>query len=97
VNTVILRNIPNDIMSLFRKRAAEQKTSLNKAVIGLLQEAFGSHAPKKKLHHDLDEWLAESSWTREEADAFNRQLLEDRKKSVEFDRERQRKIDEYSD
>ena len=97
MNTVILRNIPNEIMSLFRKRAAEQKTSLNKAVIGLLQETFGSHAPKKKIYHDLDEWLAQSPWTKEEADEFNRQLLEDRKKIVEFDRQRQRKLDEYFD
>ncbi len=79
LNTVILRNIPNDIMNFFRQRAHRQKTSLNKAVLGLLQEAFGTSVlRKKKGYHDLDQWLAKAHWSKEEADQFDDHLREQR-------------------
>lgn len=100
MNSILLRNIPNEIMTMFRKRAAEQKTSLNKAVVSLLQEAFGAQAPKKKIHHDLDDWFAKASWTPEaqkEAEEFNRQLLEDRRRGAEAAREKEKRLREYFD
>ena len=90
MNTVILRNIPNEIMSLFRKRAAEQKTSLNKAVIQMLVETFGKESSKEKIYHDLDDWFG--GWTKEEADEFNRRLFADRRRDAEL----QRRKDELS-
>ncbi len=97
MNTLLLRNIPHEIMNLFRKRATEQKTSLNKAVVGLLQETFGPGASKRKIHHDLDDWFARSPWTKEEADEFNRRLFEDRRQSAELAREKEKRRREYFD
>jgi len=89
MNTLLLRNIHDDIMNLFRKRAADQKTSLNKAVVQLLVETFGPGSSKKKIHHGLDDWYG--GWTKEEADEFNRQLFADRRSDAEL----QRRKDEF--
>jgi len=94
MNTLLLRNIPDEIMNLFRKRAADQKTSLNKAVVQLLVETFGPGSSKKKIHHDLDDWLAQSPCTKEEADELNRQLLEDRRRGAELAAEKEKRLRE---
>lgn len=68
---ITLRNLPPRVAQAIRKKAATEKTSLNKAVIGLLEESTGLRAkPEKK--RDLS-WLA-GSWSKEEADAFDRIL-----------------------
>lgn len=70
MKAITLRNIPPEVARAIRKKAASEKTSLNKAVIGLLEVSTGHGKPEKK--RDLS-WLA-GSWTKEEADAFDRIL-----------------------
>ena len=70
---ITLRNLPPHVAQAIRKKAASEKTSLNKAVIGLLEEC--GTPPRKK--RDLSRWAG--SWTKEEADAFDRNLAEQRK------------------
>jgi len=71
---ITLRNLPPRVAQAIRKKAAAEKTSLNKAVIGLLEVSTGHGKPEKK--RDLS-WLA-GSWSKEEADAFDRALAEQR-------------------
>jgi len=74
-----LRNVPEDLMQIFKRRAQEQHTSLNKAVIGLLLEKFDLSRKKEPVvHDDLDAWLAKS-WTKEEADEFDACLRDQRR------------------
>jgi hypothetical protein len=74
MKAVTLRNLSPELARLIRKRANEKRTSLNKAVISLLEESVGIRGKKKDkpLHHDLD-GLA-GSWTKEEASTFERAL-----------------------
>ena len=73
----MLRNVPDELMRLFRQEARERGTSVNKAIVSLLIEKFGlEKAMKPKRHHDLDQWFGK--WTREEADAFNQCVMEQR-------------------
>ncbi len=72
---ITLRNLPPEVARFVRKKAAADKTSLNKAVAALLEEQLGLKAkPEKK--RDLS-WLV-GSWSKEEADAFDRSLAEQR-------------------
>ena len=72
---ITLRNLPPEVARFVRKKAQADKTSLNKTVIGLLAESAGARTkPGKK--RDLS-WLA-GSWSKEEADAFDRALAEQR-------------------
>lgn len=74
MKAITLRNIPPRVAQAIRKKAASEKTSLNKAVIGLLEVSTGHKHEKKR---DLSRWAG--SWTKEEADAFDRNLAEQRK------------------
>ena len=67
---VTLRNIPPDIARAIRQRAKRDGTSLNRTVINLLQE-------KPTRYRDLDAFAG--SWTKEQADEFDRTLAEQRK------------------
>lgn len=75
MKAITLRNIPPRVAQAIRKKAAAEKTSLNKAVIGLLEVSTGHGKPEKK--RDLSRWVG--SWTKEEADTFDRNLAEQRK------------------
>ena len=73
MNPVTLRNLPLEVARVVRKRAQERRTSVNKAVIQLLEEGLGvaGKAPKL-LHHDLD--ALAGSWTKTEGRAFDEAL-----------------------
>lgn len=77
--TITLRNLPPDLQKVVRKRARETGASLNKTVIGMLEVAAGIHTPakKRKVYTDLDHLFG--SWSKEEADAFDKVLAEQRK------------------
>ncbi len=55
-----------------------EKTSVNKAVIELLEESAGGKAKKKApvRYHDLDHLAG--TWTKEEAAAFDKLIAEQR-------------------
>ncbi len=75
---VTLRNIPPDVTRLIRRKAEEKHTSLNKAVLSLLEERVGLGGEKrpKVLRHDLDRLAG--TWTKKEAAAFEEALAAQR-------------------
>lgn len=79
MKVVTVRQIPHELARAIERRARAARTSVNKAVIGLLEEAAG--LAKKNgtwtRHHDLD--ALAGTWTREEAAAFNRSLQAQRR------------------
>jgi len=77
MKAVTLRNLPPELARIIRQRATDKRTSVNKAVIGLLEESAGIGKKKgRSLHHDLD--MLAGSWTKEEAAAFEKSLAKQR-------------------
>ncbi len=74
MGAITIRNLPPEIDSAIRQRAQQEGISLNQAVIRLLGETI--HPPKNKTYHDLDHLFG--IWTKEEADAFDAVLAEQR-------------------
>ena len=79
---ITLRNVPPSVARAIKERAKRESLSLNRAVVGFLEEATGqpkskARVPKKVLYHDLDKFSG--SWTKEEADEFDASLKEQRK------------------
>jgi len=74
VKVVTVRQIPRELARAIDRRARATRTSVNKAVIGLLEEATGlAKRPADRVrHHDLDDLAG--SWSREEAATFDRSL-----------------------
>jgi plasmid stability protein len=52
MGAITLRNLPTEIDTAIRQRAAKDGVSLNQAVIRLLDETI--HPPKNRAYHDLD-------------------------------------------
>ena len=77
MKAITLRNIPPQLAREIRRKAEEKGESLNKIVIGLLEERLGLGRKKQApRYHDLD-FLA-GSWTKEEAEAFDEALAAQR-------------------
>jgi hypothetical protein len=76
VNPITLRGLPPAVAGAIRRRAGERKLSLNKAVISLLEEGLGIRERASTTYHDLDS--LGGAWVREEADAFEASLREQR-------------------
>jgi DNA-binding ferritin-like protein (Dps family) len=77
VNAITVRNLPPAVAKAVKERARKEKLSLNKAIVRLLEEATGAGKGKKRVvHHDLDRFFG--TWTKEEADAFDEALREQR-------------------
>lgn len=74
MNVVTLRNLSPELTRIIRRRATEQRTSITKAVIGLLEEATGIRPMYRRrvLYHDLD--ALAGTWTNEDAIAFEENL-----------------------
>ena len=77
MKAITLRNLPPDLDKAIRKRARGKRMSVNKAVIGLLEDHLTQDKTKRaELHHDLDALCG--SWTEESAAAFDRVLVKQR-------------------
>lgn len=79
MKAITLRNLPAELAKTIRQKAEKQGTSINKAVIHLLEEGTGAREKKKKkkrLHDDLN--ALAGSWTKEEAAEFDRALVAQR-------------------
>ena len=77
MGAITLRNLPPQVARAIREKARKERLSMNKAVIRLLEEATGAtREAHKVVHHDLDGFFG--TWTREEADAFDQALREQR-------------------
>ncbi len=72
MKAITLRNLPPEVAKTVQQRAKKKKTSVNKAVIELLEESVGGKVRKKQQvrYHDLDHLIG--TWTKEEADAFDK-------------------------
>ena len=74
---VTLRNLPKKLDQTIQRRAKEKGISVNKAVITLLEEQLGMKPKKPSVeYHDLDNLAG--SWTKAEADAFDKTLIRQR-------------------
>lgn len=78
MKAITLRNLPPELARIIHSKATEKRTSVNRAVISLLEESVGTRGKKKDkpLHHDLD--TLAGSWTKNEAAAFERALARQR-------------------
>lgn len=78
MNAITVRNLPPELARLIRQKAKQERTSLNRAVISLLEEAtgLGRQDRKEVLRDDLD--ALAGSWTKEEADEFDAFLRDHR-------------------
>jgi plasmid stability protein len=83
MKAVTLRNLPPSLDRTIRQRAKKKGVSVNKVVIGLLQEHLGE-AEKRPVrrYHDLDELAG--SWSKQEAEAFDRALAKQRAIDLEM-------------
>jgi plasmid stability protein len=56
MTAITVRNLPPELARLIRQKAKREKVSMNRAVIGLLEEAtgLGKSTKPEVLHHDLD-------------------------------------------
>jgi len=69
-----LRNFPPELVRIIRRKARQERVSINKAVISLLEKnvPISSRKKSKLLHHELD--CLAGSWTKKEAVAFEKAL-----------------------
>ena len=75
MKAVTLRNVPPEIAKLVRKEAERQRTSINKAVISLLQTRVEGRKKKKTKTANYDDLDAlAGSWTKKEAAEFDKAL-----------------------
>ncbi len=73
MKAITLRNLPPAVARLIQQKAKENKSSINKTIVGLLEGSVGMKR-KKALprYQDLD--ALAGSWTAEEAGAFEQAL-----------------------
>ena len=78
MKAITLRNLPPEVARKVQRRAKQKNTSVNKAVIELLEESAGGKGKKKPpvRYHDLDHLAG--TWTKEEASAFDKLIAEQR-------------------
>lgn len=78
MKAITLRNLPTELARTVQRRAKQKKTSVNKAVIELLEESAGGAAKRTAPvhYHDLDHLAG--TWTTEEAAAFEQLIAEQR-------------------
>jgi hypothetical protein len=78
MGAITVRNLPPELARAIRQKAKQERTSLNRTVISLLEEATGLGRPAKKavLYHDLDHLFG--CWSKEEYEEFNEALREQR-------------------
>ena len=79
MKAITLRNIPRHMARQIERRAREDKTSRNRAVLALLEEGVAGPKPggPPVVHRDLD--FLFGMWSKKEADAFDARLAEQRK------------------
>jgi len=80
VKQITIRGIPADVEKAVKKEAARRKTSLNKALVSILERGAGNIAPQKRSpvqYHDLDHLAG--LWAKEEAAEFDKALDAQRK------------------
>lgn len=84
MKAITLRNLPPDLAKAVRREAERKRTSINKAVISLLESKADIQKKKKgrKPHHQELDALA-GSWSKKEAAEFDKALAAQR--PIDFD------------
>ncbi len=78
MKTITLRDCPPKVAREIEMRAKQRHTSLNRAVVGLLEEALGhTGGSQKTRHHDMDRFIGK--WSKTEADEFDKNLKSQRR------------------
>ena len=78
MTALTIRKIPSPVEKAIRDKAAREHVSLNKAVVGMLEETVvGRQKIAPRRHHDLD-WLC-GSWNKKRSGDFQRHQAETRK------------------
>jgi hypothetical protein len=78
MNPLTIRKIPSPVEKAIREKAAREHVSLNKAVVGMLEESVtGRQTAKARRYNDLD-WLF-GTWNKKQLDDFQKRLAEIRK------------------
>lgn len=77
MKAITLRNIPPEIQEAIRTKAKELGTSMNRAVLELLQERIGAPRKGRTKYTDLDHLFG--TWSQAEADEFDKELAEQRR------------------
>ena len=70
--SLTIRDIPANVEKEIKSSAQKNNTSLNKAVINILQEAVGDYGKKSVKHHDLDHLAG--TWSKNYTKSFNSKL-----------------------
>jgi len=83
MKAVTLRNFPPEVARRIQKEAKAKGISMNKAVIGLLEEHLGTaRSERNRRHHDLDHLFG--NWAAEQYAEFNKSLAEQREVDPEM-------------
>ena len=79
MKAITLRNLPPDLAKAVHREAERKRTSINKAVISLLENKADIQKKKKgrKPHHQELDALA-GSWSKKEAEEFDKALAAQR-------------------
>ena len=79
MKAITLRKVPNEVAKIIEKKANAAHISKNQAVIELLEEGLGigTGSKKKPVYHDLDHLAG--SWSKAEADRFQKTWTESRR------------------
>jgi hypothetical protein len=78
MKAITLRDVPPELARLIRRKAEQEKSSLNKTVVRMLEECTGLHRKKggKPLYDDLD--ALAGVWSQKEAKEFEQALKRQR-------------------
>ncbi len=93
--TITLRNLPPELLKRLRRKADKEGESLSKTILRILEESLGIRRTREpELHHELDALFG--SWTKKEAQTFDRALAEQREIDTERCSMRQKKWQELT-
>jgi hypothetical protein len=76
MKAITLRKIPPKLARIIQKTAREKKMSINRTIITLLDREMERPEQKKAEYHDLDDLAG--SWSKGEAEAFDKSLAKQR-------------------
>jgi hypothetical protein len=73
MTAITIRQLPPPVESAIRERSARQRVSLNKAVVGMLEDLVVSKQKTPiRRYHDLD-WMC-GAWSKKQAGEFQKHL-----------------------
>lgn len=65
-----LRNVASNVMSLLKKKATQEKISVNSLILQIIEGSFNiAHPRAKTIFHDLDHLTG--TWSEKDMEAFD--------------------------